>query len=254
VDAKFGDAEDKAMRLHPGRLLLLAALTTSLGPFAATDDASSSGTGMGTTLGGATYISLPGQLFYSNADFNKAVSISMLQATSNSASNGPGVISQLGLGSVAITNLTGSEQVLTISVSDVNFIPDSSKRPLGVYNSGSGTFGMLSDGSITFQTYASSGNQYFQTTTTDPGVVSTAPVVIAPGASGTTTTAYFSPTNSMFSITEVVTIDLKPHASIVSFGGASLVHAPEPGTLAVALSGGPALALGLWIRRRRARG
>jgi hypothetical protein len=78
-------------------------------------------------------------------------------------------------------------------------------------------------------------------------------VVIKPGASGSTTIAHFTPTKTSFSLTNVVTIDLAPHASISGFSGASLAHAPEPGTLVAALSGGPALVLGLWMKRRRRR-
>ena len=62
----------------------------------------------------------------------------------------------------------------------------------------------------------------------------------------------FNPLNDRFSLTNVTTLTLAPRAEIAGFTGVSLVHAPEPGTLTLALAGLPLLAVGLWRGRRQA--
>ena len=166
--------------------------------------------------------------------------------------NGPGVVSELDLSSFTVTNLTGSQQTLVISASDVGFSPDSASRPLVVLNTASGTFGGLTSGSISFQTYAYDGTGYFQTS--GPGVVATDPVNLAPNSDGYTTQTSFTPTNGpldQFSLTDVATITLDAYASVSGFTGVSLAHAPEPGALALVLSGSIALGIGRRVRRRQ---
>jgi hypothetical protein len=250
--------EDPTMKPLFGRIVALATLATALGLLAPEARA-----GMQLSLTNGSYtetvsqgvpdpnaIYTPGKISYSNDDFNGNLDIEGLSAKSNSASNGPGVISQLGINSFSVTNLTGSEQILTISVSDIGFSPDNSIRPLMVFNSASGTFSQLTDGTLSFQTFAFDGTGYFQTT--GPNAVSTDPVVLTPASAGSTTMTYFTPVNAAFSLTNVMTIDLAPYATIAGFSGVSLVHAPEPSTFAVALSAAPILAAGLFMRRRGA--
>jgi hypothetical protein len=48
-------------------------------------------------------------------------------------------------------------------------------------------------------------------------------------------------------------MQLDPGSQISGFTGVSLVHAPEPGALALAFSGLIALGIGHWLRRRGGR-
>jgi hypothetical protein len=182
------------------------------------------------------------------------VTIGMVMASSNSASNGPGVVSQMGVGSVFVSNSSGIVETIVLTLSDVGFSPDSASRPLNIFNSASVNFSTLlgpnSSDSVTFQTYAYDGTGYFQTS--GNGVVSTASVVLPTMANGSTTTAAFTPANSQFSLTDILTIKLDPGASIFMTSGNSLVHAPEPGALALVGSGAIALVFGRRFRRRRA--
>jgi hypothetical protein len=189
----------------------------------------------------------PGKIYYSNDSFTNTFALDMVSAKSNSAFDGPNVYSELDIKSFSVTNLTGSQQTLTLTLSDVGFDPNSGERPLTVYNSASGTFSQLSTGTLSFQTFAYDGSAYFQT---GPGAVATAPVILTPAASGYTTTAPFSPQGSQFSLTNVMTITLDPYAELSGFSGVSLVHAPEPGALTIILSGLTALAFGDRLRRR----
>jgi hypothetical protein len=190
-----------------------------------------------------------GYVGYSNSSlFGGLFSVQGLFALSNSLTNGPGVISELISGANVIQNLTGSDQTLTITIGDTGFEPDAAIRPLQVYGTASATFYGLKDGTLSFQTYASDSNTLLQTT--GGGIVFTDPVTLLPNSAGDTAVTSFTPQNPQFSVTDVITIDLSAHAS-VGFNGDSLVHAPEPGTAALALSGTLALAVGLWCRRCR---
>jgi hypothetical protein len=190
-------------------------------------------------------------IFYSNTSFAGDFSLTMLSAESNSSFDGPTVFSELDLQSFTLKNLTGSQQTLTLTLSDVGFDPNTSARPLVVYNSASATFSQGTSGSLTFQTFAFDGTGYFQTS--GPGTVSTDPVILTPASSGSTTTADFSPQNAQFSLTNVMTITLDPGASIAGFTGVSLVHAPEPGALALVFIGLISLGVGHRLRRRGGR-
>jgi hypothetical protein len=189
----------------------------------------------------------PGSVSYGNSSLFGLFSIQMISAESNSLANGPGVISEMNIDSLKISNLSSAAQTLTISMSDTGFQPDNATRPLMVYNTASATFRGLSNGTLTYQTFAFDGTALFQT---GAGAVSTDPVVLTPNSTGSTTLGYFTPQNDEFSMTSVMTIQLAGGA-IVTFDGDSLVHAPEPGTAALAFTGTLPLAIGLWYRRRR---
>ena len=194
--------------------------------------------------------STPGRISYFNDSFNNGnLSIDGTLSKSTSLTDGPNLYSQLSISSFTITNLSkDTAQTLTLALSDSGFDPDSEIRPLMIFNTASAT--STFNGHFSYQTFAFDGNENFKTS--GPGVVATDAVDFGlPFSGSNTTTALFTPISTQFSITSVVTIQLAAGASLVGFNGASLVHAPEPGTIALALSGVPALAL-VVLRRRRA--
>lgn len=192
--------------------------------------------------------SSPNSLNYTNNSFGGLFRIESLGEKSNSSSDGPVKFSQLDSRSFDIENLSAESQILTISLSDTGFDPNSEIRPLWIYNSASLAFSQLTGGKLTFQTFAYDGNDLFRTS--GEGVVSTAPVIITPMAGGSTTTAPFSPI-AQFSLTNVMTVELAGGASISGFIANSIVHAPEPGSVTLALSAMPLLGV-VVLRRRRA--
>lgn len=194
-----------------------------------------------------------GSIFYSNTSFDGGIfAIYGLLARSNSATDGPANPSQLSIASFTIQNTSSIAQTLTIELSDTGFDPNDAIRPLWVYNSASATFGQLApdSGTVTYQTYAYDGTGLFHTGP-DPQTVSPVPVVLTPISTGYTTTVPFTPINAQFSLTSVLTVELAAGASITGSTGLSLVHAPEPGTAALAASGSLPLVIGLWLWRRR---
>jgi hypothetical protein len=196
-----------------------------------------------------------GRIFYGNADFDGRFDITLALATSTAAYDGDHTLSELSLSSFTIANKTGSEQSLTLMMSDIGFDPNSSVRPLTVYNTASATTRQLSTGSLSYQTFAYDGSgedTYFRTS--GPGVTSTEAVNLnLPSSDSLTTSAYFYPVNGQFSLTGVMTITLSAGGSLTGFNGDSLVHAPEPGTFATACIGLTALAFGGRIRRKTRR-
>jgi hypothetical protein len=213
----------------------------------------------GVTLPLVTDSATPGLISESSVSFDIGkLLISTAIATSNSASSGPGVAAQLGIGSVFVSNTTGSTKTIVLTVTDVGFTPEGSgPSGMDVYNSASVTyFKGSSQDSVTFQTFVYDGaNSPFVTTANDPDgpndskLVATDPVILSPAASGATTRAEFNPQSSQFSMTDVMTITLASGSSIFTTSGISVVHAPEPGALALVISALP-MTLLLWRSKR----